>query len=52
MLFSKTSNTNNAPTILEIISQNPEYVERFYRDRKNPFHFASRNWHSYNNPQN
>ena len=34
-----------------IISQNPEYVERFCNDRNMPFHSACRRWCLYNYPQ-
>ena len=33
------------------ISQNTEYIHNFCNDRRNPFHFACRQWYSYNNPQ-
>ena len=33
------------------ISQNREYIQTFCNDRRNPFHFAWRQWYSYNNPQ-
>ena len=26
------------------LSQNPEYVRRFYNDKTNPFHYAIREW--------
>ena len=28
----------------KILSQNPDNVQTHYIDRKNPFHFAIRNW--------
>ena len=33
------------------IAQNRDYVQIFCNDRRNPFHFACRQWYSYNNPQ-
>ena len=33
------------------ISQNHDFFQTFCNDRRNPFHFACRQWHSYNNPQ-
>ena len=33
------------------ISQNREYIQNFCSNRRNPFHFACRQWYSYNNPQ-
>ena len=35
----------------KIICKNPEYVELFCKDIKNPFQFACRKWYLYNNPQ-
>ena len=32
------------------ISHNREYIQTFCNDRRNPFHFACRQWFSYNNP--
>ena len=32
------------------ISQNRDYIQTFSNDRRNPFHFACRQWYSYNNP--
>ena len=32
------------------ISQNRDYIHTFCNDRRNPFHFACRQWYSYNNP--
>ena len=32
-------------------SHNRDYIQTFCNDRRNPFHFASRHWYSYNNPQ-
>ena len=34
------------------ISQNQDYILTFCNDRRNPFHFACRQWHLYNIPQN
>ena len=31
------------------ISQNREYIQAHCNDRRNPFHFACRQWFSYNN---
>ena len=33
------------------ILQNSDYIQTFCNDRRNPFHFACRQWYSYNNPQ-
>ena len=33
------------------ISQNRDYIQTFCNDRNIPFHFACRQWYSYNNPQ-
>ena len=32
------------------ISQNRDYIQTHCNDRRNPFHFACRQWFSYNNP--
>ena len=32
------------------ISKNKEYIQTHCNDRRNPFHFACRQWYSYNNP--
>ena len=31
---------------------NRDYIRTFCNDRRNPFHFACRQWYLYNNPQN
>ena len=31
-------------------SKNKEYIQTYCNDRRNPFHFACRQWFSYNNP--
>ena len=33
------------------ISKNRDYIQTHCNDRKNPFHFACRQWYSYKNPQ-
>ena len=33
------------------IVQNRDYIQTFYNDRRNPFHFACRQWYSFNSPQ-
>ena len=33
------------------IAENRGYIQIFYNDRRNPFHFACRQWYLYNNPQ-
>ena len=33
------------------LSQTRECIQTFCNDRRNPFHFACRQWYSYNNPQ-
>ena len=37
--------------ILLKISQNRDYIQTYCNDRRNPFHFACRQWCSYNNRQ-
>ena len=32
------------------ISKNKEFIQTYCNDRRNPFHFALRQWYSYNNP--
>ena len=32
------------------ISHNRDYIQTYCNDRRNPFHFACRQWYSYNNP--
>ena len=32
------------------ISQNRDYIQTHCNDRRSPFHFACRQWYSYNNP--
>ena len=29
-------------------SHNPDYIQTYCNDRRNPFHFACRQWYSYN----
>ena len=33
------------------ISKNKEYIQTYCNDRRNPFHFACRQWYLYKNPQ-
>ena len=33
------------------LSQNPDYIQTFCKDRRNLFHFACRKWYLYKNPQ-
>ena len=33
------------------IPQKRDYIQTFCNDRRNPFHFACRQWYLYNNPQ-
>ena len=33
------------------IPQNRDYIQTHFNDRRNPFHFACRQWYLYNNPQ-
>ena len=33
------------------ISQNRDYIQTHCNNRRNSFHFACRQWYSYNNPQ-
>ena len=33
-----------------VLSRNPDYIQTYCNDRRNPFHFACRQWYSYNNP--
>ena len=37
--------------ILLKISQNRDYIQPFCNDRRNPFHFACRQWYLYKNSQ-
>ena len=37
--------------ILLKISQNRDYIQTSWNDRRNPFHFACRQWYFCNNPQ-
>ena len=32
------------------LSQNPEFVQTYCNDRRNPFQFACRKWYLYNHP--
>ena len=32
------------------ISHNRDYIQTYCNNRRNPFHFACRQWYSYNNP--
>ena len=32
------------------ISQNRDYIQTYFNDLNNPFHFACRQWYLYNNP--
>ena len=32
------------------LSENHDYIQTHCNDRRNPFHFACRQWYSYNNP--
>ena len=33
------------------LGQNPDYIQTYCNDSRNPFHFACRGWCLYNNPQ-
>ena len=33
------------------LAENPEIIQFFCNDKRKPFHFACRQWYSYNNPQ-
>ena len=33
------------------LAQNRQYIQTFCNDGGNPFHFACRQWYSYNKPQ-
>ena len=35
----------------EKLAQNRDYIQTHCKDRRNPFHFACRQWYSYNNPR-
>ena len=37
--------------IIALILHNHVYIQTHCNDRRNPFHFACRQWYSYNNPQ-
>ena len=34
----------------KILSRNRDYIQTHCNNRRNPFHFACRQWYSYNNP--
>ena len=34
----------------KLLSRNRDYIQTHYSDINNPFHFACRQWYSYNNP--
>ena len=34
-----------------IVIKNRDYIQTHCNDRRNPYHFACRQWFSYNNPQ-
>ena len=34
----------------KLLSRNRDYIQTHYNDINNPFHFACRQWYSYNNP--
>ena len=34
----------------KILSRNRDYIQTYCNDRRNTFHFACRQWYSYNNP--
>ena len=36
---------------ISTILHNRDYIQTFCNDRRNSFHFACRQWSSYNNPQ-
>ena len=59
-IYSNLSNINinhhlrlGAPPLhrqfFKIISHNRDYIQSHCNDRRNPFHFACRQWYSYNN---
>ena len=33
------------------MSHNPDYIQTYCNNRRNSFHFACRQWYSFNNPQ-
>ena len=37
--------SNNASSLFNI----RDYIQKYCNDRRNPFHFACRQWYSYNN---
>ena len=43
--------SNNASSLFRKLQQNRDYIQTFCNDRRNPFHFACRQWYSYKNPQ-
>ena len=60
-IYSNLSNINihyhlllGAPPLhrqfFKILSRNRDYIQTHCNDRRNPFHFACRQWFSYNNP--
>ena len=61
-IYSNLSNINihyhlrlGAPTLhrqfFRGIARNRDYIQTYCNDRRNPFHFACRQWYSYNNPR-
>ena len=36
--------------LFRILSRNRDYIQTHCNDRRSPFHFACRQWYSYNNP--
>ena len=43
-MYAYSNNTSS-------IFQNRDYIHTHCNDRRNTFHFACRQWYSYNNPQ-
>ena len=56
-IYSNLSNINihyhlklGSPPFIKI-SQNHDFIQTYFNDRRNSFHFACRQWYSHNNPQ-
>ena len=49
-MLSKDSDTGEIIGFRNIKSRNRDYIQTYCNDRKNSFHFACRQWYSYNNP--
>ena len=51
VIFLKLRIPIKHPQFFRKLSQNHDYIQTFCNDRRNPFHFACRQWFLFNNPQ-